>query len=933
VRQRRQSRYGDLSPANAQAPWTTARCNRLLRPIASRILLLRKSNAAKRAAPSLGSRAAQPSRLIPKPQKPSESPQLVSIRHQSRQTAAKGDPEWVPSPAMRRRVKHKYSSRSTECRVQKTHRREITVPSALPGEVTITTPIITQKTRQYATASQGIGGTSPQDGNWDLDYYEPDGRKRRKLQKCPTRSCVGDPVPHEMRLNLKKTVAPSHWMLIDGLYNGLDALLKATAMSSRSNSCGARSLFSTCLRRVPDYIAAEEVWHELQDADETTDISSELYTDLEDMGSIGKEGWKPLREVVRAHGVAMLGDVIREGLIDHVVGRGLIILCVHALAFNEAEILLACLISSLDTIPRPSRVDSRLFTGEQTACLGTLDFFASRSGRRGFQYRQLQMLLCEEILPIEWMATAELAPSWGRVVQSVSHIDKDFTDAAQLLITAATLACGSRHSSASNEIHNIRLTGNKEDLASNLWPSMPNTDRLPKNLGADGGLTGALNNTVSSLMAILSAITITQRCESKRAPESRPHDSNKSALGLLGRLTVDILVGFELLSVCRRYDTTFKVYRRRTATVMLVRFLLSKDLQRHQEGLLVSESMNTPDIVATLTSLCEHAASEATSQMATFVCSIARCCARASPDQDFHYVQKHIQQLALVASDEAMSTAARYLFARITSATAFEYAEQTGNAEHLQWALDVEEDVTEQSRGSTRSPTHTPLRADMVHSRGYRWEEGICEWIAKTPAIALEKQKPLVKPSESSILDGVDFDSDSRHDAPVISIPFCLTKSSPTDPEAILHVASRHGSSAANTAQERQYNGHTSATRHAKAAVYVGYGQLGQRKKARGWSTCRGTGTGKGEGAWKLHVDTYEDELSTVAFSGEHVNSQKRKLMDITNLEPARKRQRGSSGRARRTAKCQPLRHQQGLWQHKVASPSSEDESEDELGI
>ncbi|KAI9881080.1 MAG: hypothetical protein M1830_008238 [Pleopsidium flavum] len=934
VRRRRQSQYGETSPANAQVPWTTARCNRLLRPIASRLLLLRKSNAAKPTTPTPGTLAAtQSSGPIPTPEEPVGSHEPFPARHRSGQRTTNGDPEWVPSPALRRRVKHKYSSRISGSRIERSSGRGINLPSTLPGEVTITTPVITQRTRQYFTASQDIEGTRLQDGIWDPGHYETVGRKRRKLQKCPTWSCAGNSMSQEMRQRLKKTVAPAHWMLVDGLYNGLDALLKATARSSRSDGCGVRSLFSTCLRKVPDYITAEKAWQESQDADDTTDVSSEVYTDLEDMGSIGKEGWKPLREVVRAHGVAMLGDAIRESLIDDVVGRGLIILCVQVSAFTEAETLLACLFSSLATIPRPLSVNSRLFAGDQTACLGTLDLFASRSGRRGFQYRQVEILLRVGILPIEWMATTELAPTWGRVVQSVSQVDQDFTDAAQLLITGATLACGSRHPSASNSIHKFRLATSKADLTITPRPSLPDVVGLIRSLGADGGLTAALNNTVSSLMAILSAISMSQGGQSDSAPEPRPLDSNKSALGLLWRLTVDILAGFELVTTCRRIHTMSKVDRQRTLTVMLAHFLLQKSLQRHQEEMPVSRLMNTLDIVAALTDLGAHAASEAASQMATFICSIARCCARVSPGQDFQYIQKHVQQLAFVASDEAMSTAARSLFARITSTTAFEYAEQTGNAKHLQWALDVEEDVREQSQCLIRSPKKTPLRAETAHSQGYRWEEGLCEWIAKTPAIPLEKQKPLEEPSESSIPDGVDFDSDSRHDAPFISIPFRLSESSPTKSEEKIQAAPRRGLSAAISAQERQYSGHTSATQHAKTIGEVGYERMEPRKRVRGRSMCRGIVAGEAKGPWKLHADTNEDELSTVALSGEHVNFQKRELIEMTNLVPTRKRRRESSGQVRRPAKSQPFRHQQGLWQHKAASLSYEDDSEDELGI
>lgn len=926
---RRKTQYSELSPANTQVAWTTARCNRLLRPIASRILLLRKSNPTKPATEGLTEHPPEPLR---QEQNPAKSDQRTPIQAHPDWRATKGDPDWVPSPAIRRRVKHKYSSRTGESRVKKTSSRETVLPSTLPGEVVITTPVIDYKTRQYASTSQPTTSTSSQSGYQDTDLYDVDGRKRRKLQHYSSRSCTGDPMPHELRQNLKKTVTPSHWMLIDGLYTGLDALLKATRKSSRPSGSGVRSLFSTCLRRVPDYITAEQAWNISQDADDMTDVSSEVYTHLEDMGSVGKEGWRHLREVVRAHGIAMLGDALREGLIDHAIGRGLIIICINASAYDEAEILLSWLISRLGTIPRPSNFDNKLLTTDTSACLGTLERFASRCDRRGFQYRQLDTLLRKGVLPVEWMATAELAPSWARILQSISHVDKDLADAAQLLRTTMSLACGSQNCWSSSSIHNLRLAGKEAGPAYQDGFTLPKADTHPSNVSVNVALDDALTNTVSSVMTILVAIAISQRGESRGPPESGAQDPSKYTYALLGCLTVEILARFEFPR-CRDYYSMSRVYQRRIITVVLAHLLLSKELQDHQEGYPLSRATKVLDMVTTLTVLSEPATPVASSEMAKFIFSIARCCSRASPGQEFKFIQKHVQYLASVANDRALSGAAQDLFASITSTTAFEYAEHKGTVTHLQWALGVEGDVSRRGQGSAHTPAMSVRRGEVGHSQGYRWEEGICEWIAKTPRIVVGKQKSLVNPPEPLVWGDRVLSLESRGTSPVVRIPVRCSGSPPLDQDNSVDAVLGNGDTPVITAPTRPGNCHKPKKRQADEAGIVGQEQSEARKKARGWTRCKGTGAKGRRGPWNLHVDQFEDELATVSLSLGHAKCRDPSMVEINDLGLNCKRRRESSGQTGRRSTCNGVRHQQGLGRRRVASLASEEVSEDELGM
>lgn len=935
VRRRPRTPFRDHSPIHAQVPWTTARCNRLLRPIASRILLLRKSNSTKPTLPVSDISASQFPRPVGKSRKDVLSQDHSPVRCRApAQTGPNGDPEWVPSAVMRRRVKHKYSSRTTGSKTYRKNFEDRNLPCALPGEVTIATPIITQKARPYMTASTAVGDTVAQDQNPESIDYAAEGRKRRKLQNCPSRRCEGNPVPHDMRQKLRKVVTPSRWMLIDGLYNGLDALLKGTEKSTRPPNCGARSLFSLCLRRIPDYIAIEQDWHESQDDDDDVDVCSEVYRHLENIGSNKGEGWKPLRVVVRAHGVAMLSDAIREGLIDHIVGRGLVFLCIHALAFDEAEALLDSLISSLTAVARPSSLDSTLFDNDATACLGTLDVFASRSGRHGFQYRQLERLLRTGVLPVEWVATIEFGATWGRVIQAVSHGDQDYSDATQLLITTIMLACRPAGRSTTNLADKLCLGRLRKVPVSTKEPAVSFADNLMRAKMADGGVGNALNNTVSSLMAIIYAISITQRDKVQVEHSFGLPDSNRSAFALLESLNVDFLREMELNDTSASTNNMCTIYRRRTVTVFLALVLLLQEWHDCHESFPKPGTARVLDNIAALTILCEHNVSETASQVANVVSAIARCCAKATPGQQFGHLQKLTNYLASIASDETASIESRQLFASFTSTTAMEYAQETGDNAHIEWALEVEERVMKDWRAYARTLAKTPHKNDGNPPQGYRWEEGICEWIAKTPNI-----RGGVVPNTSHEQYDVSSEPDQETyqpphpEASSMDISFGASRALPMTSDNTSPVTSSRGSKRRIDGIAKNKTGtHIFITQHANTAGHAvrarAQGQMeGQRRSLR-----RGHPDAGPNARGKLHADNHEDELSMSESLAEHVKSREWKLRG-TALGSTSDLQGRDSRPALRSSKWPPSRSQNALRQVRVASISLDDESEDELGM
>lgn len=82
---------------------------------------------------------------------------------------------------------------------------------------------------------------------------------------------------------------------------------------------GAASLFATCLRQIPAMIEAEqESLDEGDDDNNETDVTDEIYAELESLGS-GGACYTPLREVVRAHGLRLVFACMRDKVLSYTV--------------------------------------------------------------------------------------------------------------------------------------------------------------------------------------------------------------------------------------------------------------------------------------------------------------------------------------------------------------------------------------------------------------------------------------------------------------------------------------------------------------------------------------------------------------------------------------------------------------------------------------
>lgn len=245
---------------------------------------------------------------------------------------------------------------------------------------------------------------------------------------------------------LKKRLPVDIGKLVNGLSEAYANLLVATSTEGEKRWNGTRSLFSSCLRKMPDYIELEEHFAALDkeeddDDENNRDISQETYTYLEaQFESVPGQGWRAFKQVVRAHGTSLVCDAFADQILGLETLQVLVTHCLNSSAWDEAEQLLLSFLANLRSISMPNTLSADLFSGERSLYLWLCKSFVGRTGRHRFLYDLLAYLISQELLPLEWLATECMRPVWDRLVRILTDGDSRSMESAFLLLEIAISA-------------------------------------------------------------------------------------------------------------------------------------------------------------------------------------------------------------------------------------------------------------------------------------------------------------------------------------------------------------------------------------------------------------------------------------------------------------------------------------------------------------
>ena len=678
------------SPANAShAPWTTARCNRLLRPLSSRIAALQKQKRGRKG------RDATVVNAVALENIGDANPSVLESRLSSRPTLSHDDgedPDWAPENAPKR-LKRTYSTKGSASIAQRAGKKSLNSSRAL-GELSITAPTLNGQ-NQGSQASN-----TRKEICQDIFDVENEIATKKSSRSFIRNAQAG---ARDSFRRTAKSVDPQNWMLYDGLYSSLDALLKATAKTQPRPITGARSLFATCLRKIPDYIALERAWAEEDDEDDdkVDDLTTTIYTELESQGTSQSGGWKPLKEITRAHGISLLSRAIEDGMIHPSIAKGLITFCLESSALEEAELLCISLLQAQPLIPDPTTTTSQLFNC--TAGLRSLWTVASQAGRSGFLYRTLSTLLEQGFISVEWMASLDMIESWNSVIASIAQKDEFEHDASAFLRTVVSLSyrtCITRFDAKTS------LQSEKEAARGRI-SSQPSNDI---NL-----VDAALTRTISNLVTVLAAVTIIKSESPEYAP-IRSQEDTTSSLDPLGMLSFTASHFIQSTSPTQVITSP----QQDRALLPILAYLLS--------------SLTTSSPPPALPALFSSIAQPTTGALSSVIISTSYALSRATSTPSFGYMQRFTSLLLSYST----TPADRATLARGVLAAAIEFAEHEPHIRHLDWMLEIEESIERESRTDDKDKFYdraTPAKRIVKADQRFRWEEGIGEWIARTPFV------------------------------------------------------------------------------------------------------------------------------------------------------------------------------------------------------
>ena len=714
---------------DSEPPWTTSRCHRLIRPLSSKIALLRKMKAMgskELCSPIIDTTLGHHISSSWDNYKSSQASQ-DSEACSTEPLGMIDSSDWITDTRPRKRLRRTYSAKSnTQAPVSdpipvSRRKRESSAGDILRMVDKRFLIGLTQLRDDYGgLALQGMSDDGP-----DKFPNAPTASSEREVgcgQKTPLRGAF---------TKLARNLSPVNWRTLDGLHDGVLALLKATAdekpkeirsramLAKTARENRSRSLFATCLRRIPDCIIEEQLSTTTGDPENDVDVSATMYNYLEQMNTSGAGGWRPLREVVRAHGIAILVAAISESLINLPIARALMLLCLEQGAYDEAVTIVKAMITTMKPLSKPETSSSLLYAFRSSVTLQAVQTMGVLTRYSKFEFDHLAKLFDAGIISYEWMYTPDMVDVWNRAVISVTHGRSDANEAALLLCTVVTKAHRTNSPSLLEKIHELRLQSGKlsrkvQKLGKKDWCKPIQATSGPLSDGGEEAdvLAGDTINVFSNLLTVLCATSLIQ----------------SSAASVLTDIGQEARRSDELHSCVSSQRHSCDINHDFLGLSLLASTVATQPPDHHcLDALIRGITKTTPDFHVTA---------------GTFLCNVAQCCGRVAIKDPLEHLKGLINRLGHGVANRTYDESCRAPFNAIYINAAFKLAEQSGQPKHFEGALALEQRLGGgKAEHAFRTPGKTPAHSYEQARSGFRWEEGICEWVARSPEIAQKLQK------------------------------------------------------------------------------------------------------------------------------------------------------------------------------------------------
>lgn len=714
---------------NDDLPWNTTRCNRLLRPLSSKLAKLRKELDRQHNAPTNRRHSAH---SVQCKASSHESHKSLQPARRSRLPERVRDPDWMPSggPGTSKKT---YGGRGTKKCTEMVRYGPDPDRSARPGQIMFT-PLIARTAGRLEESPQVSGSPLKR-------FAKHRGRLIARVEQLQ---------------ELNKQMPAEIGNLVKGLSEAYANLLQATALREEKKWKGTRSLFSACLRKMPEYIKLEEHFAELDkeedEDDEDRDISQELYTYLEDQfETMPGQGWRSFKQMVRAHGTSLLCDAFADQILGLETLHLLVSHCLNASAWAEAEQLLRSFLPCLKPRTMPSHLLANLFDEHRSLYLWMTKDFVRRTGRHRFLFDQLEYMISQELLPLEWLATECMRPVWDRLVRSLSDGDDRCKGSAFRFLQTAILAGVGLPDESQFE------DGEVEIVERQFKPSSRQEFRT------------ALDTTFSSVLTVLSSIALVNANREDPVGQSIA----QRITWALDTVVVDLLKrknirdDLMLLSPIAEHMETFA---QRALWVAFASFLVHLDGCGPGSGVISLDVTSTVGAINWIASQYSSAHVDIATALTTlpeFTSSTAQGTGRIWKDDGYDQIQRLVN--AMLSLSGLRLPHKLWTFKRLALESIMEFAHGTGDPRHMTYARKVENSM--RTKGHVVI-FHSPQKNESpLGAGGFRWEEGIGEWVACTPFVRQEAKRLSRKPVRALALlptPEPSQDSTSEVDEPLI---------------------------------------------------------------------------------------------------------------------------------------------------------------------
>lgn len=677
-------------------PWTATRCHRLLRPLLTHVAALRKESNRRRQLGSLREDASEgagddgvPGSGLGRPQK--------KIRYTYSLKGSKRTGVLDFAKVGDEHVDYAHFSEEKENQPSKTKR--------MPPEpnMYMATPVIQRIRGQWSSPVLVETVVS------ESEVTTKPGRCYHSHEVCARRCFFEDGLA-----KIKRTTDPSTFALYESIYRALDALLRATS-ASEAHVAKPKSLLSMCLRKVPDYLAEVEAWkrQELEEngagpAASDSDTSFELYSDLESLGT-GRCGWKHLAAVVQSHGIRIVKDAISERLVADDFAVLVAKLCSEVKAVSDRRQLLEAVLRQQHR--KPCGPDDDIFNESWSRSAPVLELLRpsidvmDRTGTSQYMARLTADLLCSQLLPQDWALTRGFARIWSLAMR---HLTSRTThrDTILFFITSIRVFCDQIQQKGRRLLSREGEVTTAQQLLINSLATLSTLVIL----GQETLVTGPSVNWRNQTITFCKRAEYIIRASLANARSSGGRTSRSCSTYVL------LLAHFFIADTALTPGTSPLVP---TAKNSLATFWATIDIDsRHH--------YNRQYYEATM----------------ALIASIARGCTRKNSAKP----AAHTYLIKLCDKLDAACPQVKAL-RNIRVDAAFYLADQTGDL----WDLNFAERIAATGQAD-EGTCQTPGKRTATFT-GFRWDEGISEWVTATPVLTRRKQSingPVIRARRTS---------------------------------------------------------------------------------------------------------------------------------------------------------------------------------------